>query len=179
MFIYNVKLNSKNIVKISLIICSIIVVIFFFISLYKILSNNFKVDDDIPKSNISYLKADEYTNVLKAVYENIDTYVGQEICFSGYVYRNLDFPKNQFVLARDMLVEGSTKSLIVGFLCSLKENCSYSDGVWVEITGEITKGNYHGDIPILRVTEIKEIEKPVDEYVYPPDSTYIPTGIIY
>lgn len=179
MFVYNVKLNSKNIVKFSLILFSIIVVIFFLISLYKILNTSFKVDDEIPKSNIAYLKADEYTNILKTVYENIDNYIGQRICFSGYVYRNLDFPNNQFVLARDMLVEGSTKSLIVGFLCSLKENCSYSDGVWVEITGEITKGNYHGDIPIIKVIEIKEIEKPVDEYVYPPDSTYIPTGIIY
>lgn len=179
MFVYNVKLNSKNIVKSSLIAISIIVVIFFLISLYKVFSSTFTVNDDIPEPDVAYLKAEEYTNVLKSVYENIDTYVGQKICFSGYVYRNLDFSETQFVLARDMIVEGRTKALIVGFLCSHKDAINYSDGCWVEITGEISKGNYHGDIPIIKVNKIKQIEKPSDEFTYPPDATYIPTGIIY
>lgn len=179
MFVYNVKLNSKNIVKISLIIISIIVVIFFLLSLYKILSSTFNVDDEVPEPDVAYLKAEDYTNVLKSVYENLDTYIGQKICFSGYVYRNIDFSETQFVLARDMLVEGRSEALIVGFLCSYKEASSYADGTWVEITGEITKGNYHGDIPIIKVTKIKQVEKPADEFVCPPDSTYIPTGIIY
>lgn len=179
MFICNIKLNSKNIVKFSLIILSVIVVIFFLISLYKILSSSFSVNDDIPEPDIAYIKAEEYTNILKSVYENLDTYVGQKVCFSGYVYRNLDFSENQFVLARDMLVDSSTKTLIVGFLCAHKEASNYADGSWVEITGEITKGNYHGEIPIIKITEIKTIEKPAEEYAYPPDSTYIPTGIIY
>lgn len=179
MFVYNVKFNSKSIVKISLIIISIIVVIFFLISLYKILSTSFSVNDEIPEPDVAYLTADNYTNILKSVYENLDTYVGQKICFSGYVYRNLDFSENQFVLARDMLVEGSTKTLIVGFLCSHKDASSYTDNSWVKITGEITKGNYHGEIPIIKVTKIEKVDKPTDEYAYPPDATYIPTGIIY
>lgn len=179
MFIYNVKLNSKSIVKISLIIIAIIVVIFFLLSLYKILSSSFSVNDDIKEPDVAYLKAQDYTNILKSVYENIDTYVGQKINFSGYVYRNIDFSENQFVLARDMLIEGRVDSLIVGFLCSHKDAKNFADGSWVEITGEISKGNYHGEIPIIKVTKIKQIEKPADEYVCPPDSTYIPTGIIY
>lgn len=179
MFVYNVKFNSKSIVKFSLTIISIIVVIFFLISLYKILSSSFTVSDEVPEPDVAYLKVEEYTNVLKSVYENLDTYVGQKISFSGYIYRNLDFSENQFVLARDMIVEGSTKTLIVGFLCSHKEASNYADGSWVEITGEITKGNYHGEVPIIRVNKIKQIDKPSNEYAYPPDSTYIPTSIIY
>ena len=65
MFIYNVKLNSKKIVKISLVIISIIVVIFFLISLYKILSSSFTVNDEIPEPDVAYLKVEDYTNVLK------------------------------------------------------------------------------------------------------------------
>lgn len=179
MFVCNVKLNSKSIVKIGLIIIAVIVVIFFIISLYKILSNSFKVRDEVQEPDIAYLTADEYTNVLKSVYENIDIYIGQKICFSGYVYRCIDFSDTQFVLARDMLLEGSTKSLIVGFLCSYKEANKFSNNTWVTITGEITKGNYHGEIPIIKVIEMKEISKPADEFCYPPDSTYIPTSIIY
>ena len=179
MFVYNVKLNSKNIVKISLIIISIIVVIFFLLSLYKIFSSTFNVDDNVPEPDVAYLSAQDYTNVLKSVYENLDTYVGQKISFSGYVYRNLDFSETQFVLARDMLVEGRAEALIVGFLCSHKEARTYADGTWIEITGEITKGNYHGDVPIIKVIKIKQVEKPAEEFVCPPDSTYIPTAIIY
>jgi len=179
MFVYNVKLNSKNIVKISLIIISIIIVIFFIISLYKILSSSFSVNDEIPEPDVSYISASNYTNVLKSVYENIDVYIGQKICFTGYVYRNIDFSENQFVLARDMLVEGRAEALIVGFLCSSSNASSYSDGAWVEITGEITKGNYHGEIPIIKITKIKQVDKPADEFTYPPDATYIPTSIIY
>lgn len=179
MFVFNVKLNSKTIVKISLIIISTIVVIFFIISLYKILSASFRVNDKIPEPDVSYLEVESYTNVLKSVYENLDLYVGQKIGFSGYVYRNLDFSDNQFVLARDMVVNGSTKTFIVGFLCSYENAKSFSDGCWVEIVGEITKGNYHGEVPLVKITEIKQIEKPSNEYAYPPDSTYIPTSIIY
>lgn len=179
MFVYNVKLNSKNIVKYTLFIISILIVIFFFLSLHKIFNSSFCVEDEVPAPDVAYLKVENYTNVLKSVYENLDIYVGQKICFSGYVYRNLDFSDNQFVLARDMLVEGSPKTLIVGFLCSSKDSVKYADYSWVEITGEITKGYYHGDIPIINVTSIKQIEKPSSEYAYPPDSTYIPTSIIY
>lgn len=179
MFVCNIKLNSKTIVKVCLVVISIIVVIFFLMSLHKILSSSFKVSDEIPEPDVAYLTTESYTNVLKNVYENLDTYIGQKICFSGYVYRNLDFTENQFVLARDMLVEGSTKTLIVGFLCSLDDATSYKDNCWVEITGEITKGNYHGVIPVIKVSKIKQVDKPTDEYAYPPDSTYIPTGIIY
>lgn len=179
MFIYNVKFNSKSIIKITFIVISIIVVIFFLISLYKIFATTIKVRDNIDGPEIAYIKADNYTNILKSVYEDLDTYVGQKICFSGYVYRNVDFTNKQFVLARDMLMSDTPNKLIVGFLCSCSDAKDYEDGTWIEIVGEITKGNYHGEIPLLKITQIKRIDKPIDEFTYPPDATYIPTGIIY
>ena len=179
MFICNVKLNGKRIVKIGLIVLSIIVTIFFVLSVYRILNAGFKVRDEIEKPDIAYLTADEYTNVLRSVYDDVDTYIGQKICFSGYVYRCFDFSDTQFVLARDMIVNDNGKSFVVGFLCTHKDAKNFSDGSWVQIIGEITKGNYHGDIPIIKVTDIQTIEKPVDEYVCPPDETYIPTSVIY
>jgi len=179
MFIYNLKLNPKNIVKFSFIIIAIIITIFFLISTYKIISESFRVKDQMTNPDIAYIEANNYTNILKSVYENIDTYVGQEICFSGYIYRQIDFSDTQFVLARDMLTSSSNQTLIVGFLCDYKNSKNFIDGTWVEIVGEITKGDYHGETPIIKIKEIKEIEKPLDEYVAPPDNTYIPTAVIY
>ena len=176
MFVWNVKLNSKSIVKFALIIISIIVVVFFLISLYKILSSNFKVEDEPIEPDVAYINSNEYTNILKCVYEDLNTYLGQKICFTGYVYRNLDFPENEFVLARDMTVQCSSKTLIVGFLCSSKDVKNFEDGTWVDVTGTIVKGDYYGDIAMIKVDKIFETDEPEDLFVYPPDKNYIPTN---
>ena len=78
-----------------------------------------------------------------------------------------------------MVIEASTKKFIVGFLCSYNEAKNFPDNSWVEVTGEISKGNYHGEVPIIKVTKIRQINKPSNEFAYPPDATYIPTGILY
>ena len=179
MFIFNIKINSKNIVKTAFIIMSIIITIFFIISIYKILSESFRVRDEVSIPEVSVIEADNYTNVLKCVYENIDDYVGQTICFKGYVYRNSDFKENEFVLARDMTTSRQNETLVVGFLCEFKDSKNFTDGTWVELTGTIDKGNYHGEIPIIKVIKISVTDEPEDALVCPPDDTYVPTAVIY
>lgn len=179
MFIFNVKINSKNIVKIAFIAMSIIITIFFIISIYKILSESFRVRDEISAPAVSVIEANNYTNVLKSVYENLDNYIGQTICFTGYVYRNSDFKENEFVLARDMTTSRENETLVVGFLCDCKDSNKFADGTWVEITGTIEKGNYHGPIPVLKVIKISVADEPEDALVCPPDDTYVPTAVIY
>ena len=109
------------------------------------------------------LPTSNYTNVLKAVHDNLDKYIGQEINFSGYVYRVYDLQENQFVLARDMIIGSNFQTLVVGFLCECDNASQLSDNTWVHINGTITKGNYHGDIPILKITKIQKIQKPTDK----------------
>lgn len=131
----------------------------------------------IPKNEVSQISPKNYTNVLKTVHENIDSYVGKKICFTGYVYRVLDLQDNQFVLARDMIVNSNFQTAVVGFLCEYDEAKNFEDTTWVQVTGEIYKGDYHGDMPIIKVTDIKTVDKPSqEEYVYPPDDSYIPTA---
>ena len=180
MFIYNIKINGKAIVKVLFIIIAILTTIYFCISAYKIYNNSFKVRDQIEESNVINITVENYTNILKSVHDNIDSYVGKKICFTGYVYRCIDFKENQFVLARDMIISSDMQTLIVGFLCDCKKTKEFLNESWVEITGEITLGNYHGDMPIIQVKEIKQIEKPQsDIYVYPPDDSYVPTSVIF
>ena len=177
MFIFNIKLSK--LFKIFCIFIAILMVIFFAMGVYKIISNAnsyFKVSDKIEEDDVVNLTTSNYTDVLKAVHENIDSYVGITINFSGYVYRVIDFEESQFVLARDMIVSSDYQAVIVGFLCNHENATEFTDGTWVNITGTITKGNYHGDMPIIEVKEMKQIEQPTDEYVYPPDDTYIPTS---
>ena len=138
---------------------------------YKVISGSnksFSVSDNLDGSGVCKISARNYANILKTVHENIDSYVGKKINFTGYVYRVSDLQDNQFVLARNMIINSSSQSVVVGFLCE----CD----TWVEITGEIVKGSYHGDMPIVRITDIKAVDTPKEEYVYPPDDSYIPTS---
>ena len=71
----------------------------------------------ICKNGVSEIQPRNYTSILKTVHENIDSYVGKKICFTGYVYRVLDLQDNQFVLARDMIVSSNSQSVVLGNYC--------------------------------------------------------------
>lgn len=180
MFVCNVKLNGKSLVKIIFIIIAIVITIYFAVSAYRIYNNSFKVKDENVEPNVMYLTAENYTNILKSVHDDVSSYVGKKICFTGYVYRALDFKDTEFVLARDMIISSDMQTLIVGFLCDSKNAKDFANDSWVELTGEITEGSYHGNMPIIKVKEIKQIEKPKEDiYAFPPDDTYVPTSVIF
>lgn len=179
MFILNFKVNGNKLGKIFLGILLVIILIVTFIVCYRILGNQFfKTNDNLKQNEVQELTVTNYTNVLKTVHDDIDTYVGQKIKFSGYVFRMLDFNQNQFVLARDMIISSDFQTVVVGFLSEYEEIKQYEDNTWIEIVGEITKGNYHGDMPILKIEQIQKIEKPQDEFVYPPDASFVTTSTV-
>ena len=180
MFIYNLKVDGNKLGKIFLGILLGIIIIITAIVVYRILGNNFfKTNDDTNSVKVQELAVSNYTNVLKTVHDNIDDYVGMKVSFSGYIHRMVDFKENQFVLARDMVISSDLQTVIVGFLCECDDIKQYADKTWIQIEGEIIKGDYHGDMPILKITKIKKIDKPSDEYVYPPDAAFVPTSAIF
>lgn len=181
MFICNFKVNGSKIFKYfftGIVLLIIAILIFVSIKLFVGAKNEKNVSSCVPQNDVSIISTKNYTNVLKTVHENIDTYVGIKINFTGYIYRVTDLTDTQFILARDMIISSDFQYVIVGFLCEWKNAKDFEDESWVELTGEITKGNYHGDMPIVKVTEIKNVDKPSEEYVYPPDESYIPTSDI-
>lgn len=182
MFVYNIKINGSKAFKYFFIGIVLLVIIIVGIVCFRVFygaSNSSEISSCLPQNKVSTLSASNYTNVLKAVHDNVDNYIGTQIKFTGYVYRVLDLNENQFVLARNMIISSDYQYVVVGFLCECDNAKDFEDGTWVELTGTITKGNYHGDMPIVKVTEIKKVDKPNEEFVYPPDESYIPTsGVI-
>lgn len=180
MFVYNLKLNGSTLFKILLAIIVFIVICLCILvgyKIYKASTNN--LNDSIKSTDVTVLTNQNYATILQAVHDDIDSYVGQKIKFSGFVYRVYDLEKEQFILGRNMIISSDFQSVVVGFLCYYKDAIKFRDSSWVELEGEITKGTYQGsDMPILKVLTIKEIEKPNDEYVYPPDENFIPTSTI-
>ena len=179
MFIYNIKINGSKTFKIiflGMVVLLICIVLMVMLKIFSGAANSENNSTCIPQNTISKIEAKNYTNILKAVHENIDSYVGKKINFTGYVYRVLDLNENQFILSRDMIVSSDYQSVIVGFLCEYNKAKEFEDNTWIEVTGEIIKGDYHGDMPIIKVIDIKKVDKPNEEYVYPPDESYIPTN---
>ena len=192
MFICNLKVNGSKIAKISFICILVIVLLILCFSVYKIFSDRQNIDSDSSESLSDYgtacekkngileIDAKNYTNILQAVHNDVDSYIGCKLHFSGYVYRLLDFEPNQFVLARDMLVsEDKSQTLVVGFLCSFDKAMDFEEGTWIDLIGTITKEDFHGEIPVINVQSVEKIDKPESPFVYPPDRTYIPTSFIF
>lgn len=186
MKIYNLKINKRIIIKFIITIMVLIGISLAIICIYNMLNsveikhkNNVVLNDSIPSNEVAKISKENYTNILKEVHENIDTYIGQKIAFTGYVYRVNDFSDNQFVLARDMDI-GNKQTLIVGFLCSCEKAKEFETYSWVEIEGEITKGRYNNqDIPIISIYKINKTDMPENPNVPLPDDAFVPTAVIY
>jgi len=183
MFIFNVHLSKTKIFKCILAIMAIICIALSGVVIFKMYSSNndFETSNSncMPSNEVANLTNENYTNVLKEVHENLDTYIGQKICYTGYVYRVPDIEDNQFVLARDMQLENSNQTVIVGFLCTLPTAMEYEDYSWVTVTGTIEKGYYFGDIPCINILEIEKTIQPEDCIVPAPDDNFIETSVIY
>jgi len=179
MFVYNLKVNGSVIFRciiVSIIIISLVILLFSIYNFYY--KSKFVLNDNLPSNSIANIDGNEYTNILKQVYDNIDTYVGQSINFTGYVYKVKGLKDSEFILARDMLINSDSQSVVVGFLCSYDNAKNFMEGTWVNVTGKIIKGYFHNEIPVIDITKIEQTKEPEEPFVYPPDNTYISTSVI-
>lgn len=159
MFIVNFKLNSNRII---IALCILILVIILFISASNIYPYIPTVSNIIKKHDIN-VTTDSFVKDLRLIYDNIDNNVGKSIKVSGFIFKLDDFKSNQFVVGRDMNVGGQDK--VVGFMCEYDKTSDLKTDKWYELTGEIIKGNYQGDIPIIKILNIKEIPAPKNTFV--------------
>ncbi len=185
MFIFNFKINGKKWFKIFFVICVLIAIGLFAYSTYKIFttikreSETFRVEDSIPTKEYPEIDSSDYSNILREVHDNMDNYIGQKLCFTGYVYRVDGLASNQFVLARNMIINSSSQSLVIGFLSEYEEAKMLENDSWVKVYGTIQKGEFFGEIPILKIDYLEEATVPENEFVPLPDDTYVPTSVIY
>lgn len=180
MFVCNFKLDKKVIKYIVITLIVLIMVGVFIIVGYRFVKSISKVtvnDETNYNNEFIEINSNNYTDILKDSHDNIDKYVGKKIKFVGFVYRLYDFSENQFVLGREMVISSNNQVVVVGFLCESNMISNFKERSWVEIEGVIVKGDYHGDMPIVNVTNIHEVDTPCDELVYPPSDTYISTEL--
>lgn len=160
MKIINFKLSIS---KIIIIVCILIIIALLTFAIIRF-CNLVSADSDV-----IIMTNENYTTILKNVHDNLKDYTGKKIKMNGYVFRVNDFQGTQLVVARDMIISYPDDARIVGFLCEYDLASEYQNNIWIEVTGTITRGNYYGEIPIVKIEEIKRITTPNEIFVSPPD----------
>lgn len=158
MYICNFKLNIKKI----LIIC-LVIAIAITLSLELLDMNR---ADQIQKYDYE-LTAENFTQILKTVHNDIDGNIGKTIKLSGFVFTLPDFKEQNFVCGRDMMLGGEEK--VVGFLCEYTGNTDIAESEWIEVTGKIIKGYYMGDMPVIKIDNLNKITAPANTFVDAPE----------
>lgn len=167
MKIFNICLSKSKIFSIAIITIASVFVVLAIASFSK----------QILASNYIEITNENYTDILTDAYDNIEKYLGKNISVTGYVFRLSEFGNNEFVIARDMLVDNN-HSQVVGFLCNYNQISQYETNSWVKINGVIETGHYFGEIPIIKIKSIKKVTTPNDIFVNPPKNFSVGDGDI-
>lgn len=185
MFVLNLKFDIKKLIKLTIAFCIIITLTIFVVFTYntyrKITTKSefTTINDFIPSSEIAKIDPNNYTNILRLVHKDVDTFVGQKISFTGYVYRVSTFPDNRFILARDMRLT-ENQSVIVGFLSEYDGLNEFHDYDWIDITATIEKTIYNNEtVPLLKINSITKVQEPKNSAVPKPDDDFVETAVIY
>lgn len=157
MFVINFKLDFKKVFLISIFIALIIATIVEF-------SNTSVTTVNADANSYDYVLTDEnYTTTLKEIHDNIDANIGKTVKLSGFVFRMPDFKEDYIVCGRNTIADNEDK--VAGFLCKYDNSSNLLDNEWIEVTGVITKGDYNGDMPIIKVGTVEKITAPANTFV--------------
>lgn len=158
MFVVNFKLDFKKI----LIFCVVVALFIATIIEFGTGENVNTVNSNI--SNYDFDFNDEnYISNLKTIHENIDQNLGKTVHLTGFVYKMDDFKENYIVCGRNTIVNNEDK--VAGILCDYKDANKLTENEWIEITGVISKGEYNGVMPIIKVGTIKKVTAPANTFI--------------
>lgn len=136
--------------------------------------------EEISNEEFEQLKKDLYSasaikmddKVFSLYYEeiskDIDKFIGREIEFQGFIYKEEGLASNQLVISRFLITHCVADASMIGFLSELEEAPELYDNMWVKVSGVIDKAAYNGtELPLIKIKEWKEIEEPFIPYLYP------------
>lgn len=117
---------------------------------------------------IIYANPSIFMEIFTAIDLYLDPFIGKTIELSGFVYRQDDFPSDQFVVARFGVTCCTADALPYGVMVTLTNAKDYPNDTWVKVKGTISKTTYQGeDIILVDVKKIQKIPEPNSPYVYP------------
>lgn len=117
---------------------------------------------------VIYANPSLFMEIFTAIDLYLEPFMGKTIELSGFVYRQDDFPSDQFVVARFGVTCCTADALPYGVMVTLPNAKDYPNDTWVKVKGTISKTMYQGeDIILVDVKKIQKIPEPKSPYVYP------------
>ena len=110
---------------------------------------------------------ENYMEVMEVIYDYPDQFAGKTIELTGFVYNDPQTKGYQFIF-RFGIIHCIADSGVYG-LATTGSDQTFKDNTWVKVTGTITVDYYQNlkqSLPILNLTEVKEVGQPDNPYVY-------------
>lgn len=134
--------------------------------------NNLTIENNIDRSsNLISINEKNYLMYLRDINVNIDKYMGKEITFTGFIYKDNSLEKDEFVSARMLISCCAADAEVIGFLCDYKDCEKLKIYGWTNIKGKLTSKIIYSDnkevkIPLIQIDTINYIKEPVQKYIY-------------
>ncbi len=139
------------------------------IDINEVIENN-KLDEKIKElileNDVIVVTDNNFVKWMDELYEN-KIYENKEIQITGFAYKESNFSKSEFVIARYIMVCCAAHMAVGGLMCNYMADDIQQDS-WYNISGTIKYETYDGEtLPIIKVNKAVETETPSVEYVYP------------
>lgn len=127
------------------------------------------LDEDLPydvNADLIEIGDEDYGIFYLDALDNQDRYDGKRVSFTGMVYKNSLFQRNDFVPGRRVMTCCADDIAFLGFLCKSREAKRLSNRQWVKVTGTMKyeyRREYKGPGPVLMAESVVLTEKPEPE----------------
>ncbi len=93
---------------------------------------------------------------------------GQQADVVGFVYRDVRFADNQFMVGRFTLTCCVADATAIGIVVQSEDSSQFAADSWVRVRGTFAEGVLDGNpLPVLFASEITPVEPPEQPYLFP------------
>lgn len=131
-----------------------------------------ETDEDLPydvNAKVIHLEDEDYGIWYMDAMEHPKKYAGKTVCMKAVVYKNRNFPKNQFVPGRFAMTCCADDIAFIGFVCNYNGVEELKLKQWIYIEAEVRceyRKEYRGKGPVLHAKVVENATKPEEELVY-------------
>ncbi|CAG9622421.1 TIGR03943 family putative permease subunit [Sutcliffiella rhizosphaerae] len=110
---------------------------------------------------------ERYIPMMNILDVHMDEFEGKRIEMIGFVYREEDFTKDQFVVARFGLSCCVADASVYGTLSNMIGADELKNDEWVKISGTVSTTQYNNFfLPYIHVDTLEKVEQPDSPYIY-------------
>lgn len=93
---------------------------------------------------------------------------GEEADVVGFVYRDVRFADDQFMVARFTITCCVADASAIGLVVQAEDAGHFAEDSWVRVQGRFAPGSFYGgDLPVLIAEAVTPVQPPEHPYLYP------------